>query len=113
MCWTLFSIAVDDSYHAYLGVFTLLTVLFYKYDSSFHLSDRLQNIVSYIDAHSYALYLMHTTFNYSVVFRAMQWFTTWEVGMLVILGWLVATWIGHNLIEIPIQRMLMSRKRTV
>lgn len=74
-------------------------------EDSYSPSLLVRKIISYVDSHSYALYLMHCVFIYSFIRRIMKNIPVWETGVIIILGSIVATWLGHNLIEVPIRRV--------
>ena len=105
----LLMLALRDIKWVYLMLFSLITVLCVSLEEKIRPSVMTRRIISYVDAHSYSLYLMHTAFIYCVIRRFLINNAPWEIGIILILGTIVFTWIGHNLIEVPIRRLVGNR----
>ncbi len=108
---TILLVAIGHGGYAYLTLFALMTLLSLELESQFALGRRSRLCIDYIDAHSYALYLMHGIVIYSFIRRIMKGIPCWETGIITILGALGATWIGHNLVEVPIKRLLTAKQK--
>ena len=108
---TIFLLAIGYGNYAYLALFATITLLSLDLEEKFQFGKKAIQIISYIDEHSYALYLMHGITIYSCILRIRNSVPRWETGIVTILATLVATWIGHNLIEIPIKGFLNSKKQ--
>ena len=89
----------------YILTFSILILLCIDIEEK-QLEIKYKRIIDIIDQYSYALYLMQGVFICSFVDPIKKIISDWQVGLIVIVGTLLFTIIGHNYIEMPLQKVL-------
>ncbi len=92
----------------FLFLFSSITILCINLENSFITNKKIQVAISVFDEYSYSLYLMHDIVFCSFIDRINNLFPRWQIGVVAMIGTIIATWIGHNYIEIPL-KMIFSK----
>ena len=97
-------IVIKQYAEVYLLLFSSITILCVSLEKSFKIGTKIESVISCIDKYSYSLYLMHGIVFCSFIDRIKNHAPHWLVGIIAIIGTIIATWTGYNYIELPLKK---------
>jgi len=100
-----FVIGRDD--YGYCFLFAGILLAFVSIETRIHLPQRINNIINYIDEHTYTLYLVHGIVFCSLIDRLNIEY--WQKGILAVLLSVIGTLLVYRFYEKPIQKWLTNK----
>ena len=96
-------IAIKQYSGTFFLLFSIIILLCVNCENKLNPNIYNKKIINYIDKYSYSLYLMQGILFCSFIDRINKNISSWQTGIIAILTTMIFTWIGHNIIEIPIK----------